>query len=152
MTKRGLGTESSRWVTELLSARVVCNLWLQIIYIESRSENTTTTKRQTIKSCSLNSTTICQSVKSCSVNLALRSTTVRCGLELSHYLLLSCWTCSVLQLFGISLSNGEDPVITAKVLPTWRLAIRFPERNKDKKIRGIHFKQIKEGKQKRIWF
>ncbi len=70
MTKRGLGTESSCWVTELLSARVVCNPWLWIIYIESHSVNTATTKRQTIKSCSLNSTAICRRVKSCSVNLA----------------------------------------------------------------------------------
>ncbi len=71
VTKCGLGTESSRWGTELLSARVVCNPWLRIIYIESHSVNTTMTKRQTIKSCSLNSTAIWRRVKSCSVNLAL---------------------------------------------------------------------------------
>ncbi len=68
MTKCGLGTESSRWVTELFLARVVCNPWWRILYIESRSVNTLTTKRQTIKSCSLNSTAICRRVKSCSVN------------------------------------------------------------------------------------
>ncbi len=33
MTKPGLGTESSRWVTELLSDRVVCNPWLWIIHL-----------------------------------------------------------------------------------------------------------------------
>ncbi len=33
MTKRGLGPESRHWVTELLSAHVVCNPWLRIIYV-----------------------------------------------------------------------------------------------------------------------
>ncbi len=33
MTKPGLGTESSRWVTELLSDRVVRNPWLWIIHL-----------------------------------------------------------------------------------------------------------------------
>ncbi len=74
MTKHGLGTKSRRWVTELLSTHVVCNPWLRIIYIESRSVNTTKTKRQTIKSCSLNSTAICRRVKLSRVNLALVNT------------------------------------------------------------------------------
>ncbi len=33
MTKRGLGPESRHWVTELLSAHVVCNPWFYV-YIE----------------------------------------------------------------------------------------------------------------------
>ncbi len=41
MTNRGLG--DSPWGTEFLSAPVVCNPWLRIIYTESRSVNTTMT-------------------------------------------------------------------------------------------------------------